>query len=348
MNVTGARPAAYYTGNRRFSLEEVGPREPGPGEVRVEVAFCGICGTDLHVYLGHMDARIGDHRVIGHEMSGTVDAVGGDVEGWDVGDRVVVRPLDPCGECPSCRRGHAHVCQRLLFLGLDTDGAFQRWWNVPAHTLHRVPDALPLELAALIEPTAVACHDVRRGGLAAGEDALVIGGGPIGMLVALVARGVGANVTVSEINEHRLAMAESLGFATVNPKEGDPAKALTAATGGKGMDVVFEVSGTQPGVDLMTAVAAVRGRIVMVAIHATKPEIDLFQFFWKEVELYGARVYEPEDYDGAIDFVAANAETVRSLVTSVRPLVELQGAFEELAGNPKAMKTLIRCSEETA
>lgn len=341
-------PAAYYTGNKHFSLESVEPSPPGADEVRIEVAYCGICGTDLHVYLGHMDARIGDHRVIGHEMSGTVESVGANVSDWSVGDRIVVRPLDACGECPSCKRGFKHVCQKLTFLGLDTDGAFQRYWNVPAHTLHAVPDALPLDLAALIEPTAVACHDIRRGRVTAGEDVLVIGGGPIGMLVALVAQGQGANVTVSEINEHRLAMASAFGFSTLNPKQGDPVAAIMQATGNKGSDVVFEVSGTQPGVDLMTAVTATRGRIVMVAIHATKPEIDLFQFFWKEIEMLGARVYEPEDYDEAIRFVTEHAESARQLITSVKPLPELQAAFEELAGNPESMKTLVRCSEQVS
>jgi len=348
MSATGAQPAVYYTGNQQFSLEQVEPIEPAAGQVRIEVAFCGICGTDLHVYLGHMDPRIGHHRVIGHEMSGTVEALGDGVSDWKPGDRIVVRPLDACGECPSCQRGLRHVCQKLTFLGLDTDGAFQRFWTVPAHTLHAVPDTLPLDLAALIEPAAVAAHDVRRGRVEAGEDVLVIGGGPIGMLVALVAQGAGANVTVSEVNEHRLAMADAFGFATLNPTQGDAAEAIMQATGGKGSDVVFEVSGTQPGVDLMTAVTATRGRIVMVAIHAVKPTVDLFQFFWKEIEMLGARVYEPEDYDAAIRFVAANTEAARRLVTSVKALPELQSAFEELAGNPRSMKTLIQCSGDMA
>ncbi len=339
-------PAAYYTGNKQFSLESVEPQEPGEGEVQIEVAFCGICGTDLHVYLGHMDARIGNHRVIGHEMSGTVTAVGHGVTTASFGDRIVVRPLDHCGECPSCQRGFQHVCQNLKFLGLDTDGAFQRYWNVPAHTLHSVPDGMPLDLAALIEPTAVACHDVRRGRVEAGEDVLVIGGGPIGMLVALVAQQAGANVTVSEVNPARLAMAADLGCATVDPRAENPVETIMSMTGGKGADVVFEVSGTKPGVDLMTAATATRGRIVMVAIHATQPEVDLFQFFWKEIEMLGARVYEPQDYDEAIRLVADGAIDARKLITSIKPLDDIQGAFDELADSSASMKTLIRCGAE--
>jgi len=336
--------AAFYTGNKQFSLETVESEPPGFGEIQIDVAYCGICGTDLHVYLGHMDQRIGNHRVIGHEMSGTVSALGKGVDGFAVGEPVVVRPLDACGECPSCQRGFPHVCQKLTFLGLDTNGAFQQQWSVPAHTVHKLPTTLSLEHAALIEPVAVAVHDVRRGRVVAGEDVLVIGGGPIGMLIAMVAQQAGANVTVSEINTHRLSMAKAMNINTVNPKDEDAAAALMASTGGKGVDVVFEVSGTQLGVDLMTAVTATRGRIVMVAIHADKPTVDLFQFFWKEIEMVGARVYESRDYEEAIRLVATEAIDSKRLITSVQPLPDIQSAFEELSGNPKAMKTLIRCN----
>ena len=338
--------AAFYTGDKTFSVERVDPVLPGPGEVQIDVSYCGICGTDLHVYLGHMDKRIGHHRVIGHEMSGVVAAVGEGVSGISPGERVVVRPLDHCGDCPACRRGHKHICQNLKFLGLDTNGAFQQQWTVPAHTLHKLPEGLSLRHAALIEPVAVACHDVKRGRVRAGEDVLVIGGGPIGMLIALVAKNAGANVTLSEINTHRIAIAEKLGVAAMNPKETDVAEAMAAATGGKGADVIFEVSGSQPGVDLMTAAAATRARIVMVAIHATKPQIDLFQFFWREIEMIGARVYEPEDYDEAIKIVASGAIDADTMITDIQGLEDIGAAFAELSGNPRAMKTLISCNPE--
>ena len=337
--------AAYYCGNKTFRVEQVADVPPGPGEVQIDIAFCGICGTDLHVYLGHMDARIGDHRVIGHEMSGRVAALGEGVSGFEVGEAVVVRPLDPCGDCPACDAGHPHICHNLKFLGLDTDGAFQQKWTIPAHTLHKLPTGLTLEHAALVEPLSVAAHDVRRARLAAGEDVLVIGGGPIGMLVALAARQVGANVTISEVNENRLALARDMGFTALNPMEVDVAEAVSEATGSKGADVVFEVSGTQPGVDLMTKAASTRGRICMVAIHAQKPQIDLFQFFWRELEMVGARVYEPADYDQAIAWLTGGIGAER-LITDVRALSEIGDAFQDLTQSPNSMKTLIRIGEE--
>ena len=339
--------AAYYCGDKTFRVEQVTPVPPAAGEVQIDIAYCGICGTDLHVYLGHMDARIGNHRVVGHEMSGRVAALGEGVTGFEIGEPVVVRPLDHCGDCPACDAGHKHVCQNLKFLGLDTDGAFQEKWSVPAHTLHKLPNGLALDHAALVEPLAVAAHDIRRARLVAGEDVLVIGGGPIGMLVALAARAKGANVTISEVNENRLALAREMGFAALNPRDQDVANAINDATGGKGADVVFEVSGTQPGVDLMTAAASVRGRICMVAIHATKPTIDLFQFFWRELEMIGARVYEPEDYDAAIQLLTGGVGAER-LITDIQSLHSIGDAFKALTENPNSMKTLIRVNEGAA
>lgn len=337
--------AAVYRGDKSFTVEEVEIAPPGEGEVQIDVAYCGICGTDLHIYLGHMDARVGFERTIGHEMSGVIAAVGAGVEGLSPGQHIVVRPLDHCGDCPACTAGHEHICHNLKFIGIDTDGAFQQKWNVPAHTIHVLPDDLDLSHAALIEPLAVAVHDVDRGKVRPGEDVLVIGGGPIGMLVAMAARDAGANVTVTEINENRLAFARKIGFATMNPKEVDVAKAIHEATGGKGADVVFEVSGSQPGVDLMTAAAATRGRIVMVAIHATKPQIDMFQFFWRELDLIGARVYRPEDYDKAMALLAKGVVDCDAFITDIQGLSDIQAAFKALTENPNAMKSMIRVSE---
>lgn len=338
--------AAFYRGDKSFSIDAVETRPPGAREVQIDVAYCGICGTDLHIYLGHMDPRVGFERTIGHEMSGVVSAVGEGVEGLSAGQRIVVRPLDHCGDCPACNAGHEHICHKLKFIGIDTDGAFQQKWNVPAHSVHVLPDELDLSHAALIEPLAVAVHDVRRGKVQPGEDVLVIGGGPIGMLIAMVARDAGANVTISEINENRLAFAEKIGFSTLNPKETDVAKTIHESTVGKGADVVFEVSGSQPGVDLMTAAAATRGRIVMVAIHATKPRIDMFQFFWRELDLIGARVYRPEDYDGAMALHAKGVADCDSFITDIQGLNDIQSAFETLTRNPNAMKSMIRISED--
>jgi 2-desacetyl-2-hydroxyethyl bacteriochlorophyllide A dehydrogenase len=279
-----------------------------------------------------MDHRVRVPQVIGHEMSGTVAEVGAGVE-FAVGERVVVRPLDARGETPA-DRGLSHISRNLKFLGIDTPGAFQSSWTVPAFTLHRLPAAVDLRLAALTEPLAVACHDVRRAELEPGETAVVLGGGPIGLLIALVARAAGATVVVSEVNPLRIAFARSLGFdADSVPRLGDA-----------GADVVFEVSGSPAAALAMTELAGLRGRIVVVAIHPDPPPIRLFDVFWKELELRGARVYEPEDYERAIELLASGALPLEQLITRVERLERLPAVFTELANGATDIKVLVDCS----
>jgi 2-desacetyl-2-hydroxyethyl bacteriochlorophyllide A dehydrogenase len=175
---------------------------------------------------------------------------------------------------------------------------------------------------------------------------LVIGGGPIGILIGMVARHKGGKVTISEVNDQRLSIAEELGFNTINPVEIDVGEHMYQTTGGKGADVVFEVSGTQAGVDGMTEAVSARGRIVMVAIHAEKPAIDLFKFFWREIELLGARVYTADDFEMAIDLLASGSIDSDSIITNVQNLDRVGETLADLSGNPSALKSLINVGGE--
>lgn len=333
--------SAFYEGNKTIGFGQCEPVTPGVEEVRIEVAYCGVCGTDLHIFQGHMDQRVRMPLVIGHEMSGIIAETGSAVSDWQVGDAVVVRPLEPCNDCPACRQGHSHICQNLNFIGIDSPGAFQGSWTVPAHTLHRLPTGISMDLAALIEPLSVACHDVRLGEVAVDETAVVIGGGPIGTLVALVCRHAGANVLLSEVNPFRLQFARDLGFDTVDPRKIDLVKTVEERTNGGGADIVFEVSGTQTGASVMTDLVRTRGRIVVVAIFADPPRLDLFRFFWRELKLCGVRVYEPEDYDKAIDIVAKGDLPLKQLISARKGLSDLQSVFEQIEAGGEFMKILI-------
>lgn len=334
--------AAYYQGNKTFTVESAEVIHPGPGEVRLNVAYVGICGTDIHIFHGAMDKRVKIPQIIGHEASATVAEVGEGVTGFAPGDPVVVRPLDNRGETPA-DRGNSHICRNLKFIGIDSPGAFQNSWVVPAFTLHKAPAGIDLKLAALAEPLAVACHDVRLGGTKAGELAVVIGGGPIGLLVALVAQAAGARVILSEVNEYRLEFARSLGIEAVHPGKVDLAKKCLDESGGSGADIVFEVSGAKQAAASMTDLLAIRGRIVIVAIYPQPVEINLFQFFWKELQMRGARVYEPEDYEKALSLVASGALPLEKLITGVAPLDRLPQTFHDLDSQANAVKVLIDC-----
>ena len=334
--------ATIYEGNKTFSVIEREIEQPEKGEVRIKVAYSGVCGTDVHIYHGMMDKRVKMPLTIGHEMSGTIDAIGEGVSGYAIGDKVVVRPLDDRGVKPS-DKGFNHICENLKFIGIDSPGSMQQYWNVPAFTLHKLKAETDLKLAALVEPLSVAVHDVRMSGLQAGETAVVLGGGPIGLLVAMVAKETGAQVIVSEVNEKRIAKAKELGLNAVNPTKLDLIEYVKKQTEGRRADVVFEVAGVQPALDVMTEVAGIRGRIVMVAIHGQKKEIDLFKFFWKELKLIGARVYEKEDYEKAITLVTANKLPFTQMITDVQPLSNIQKVFEGIDNNPDGMKVLMDC-----
>ena len=332
--------ALFYEGNHSFTLKTVETQPLKEGEVRLKMAYVGVCGTDVHIYHGKMDARVKPPQIIGHEVSGIIEAIGEGVTDWQIGDKVTVRPLNPGPEV-AADNGFRHIGQLLKFIGIDTSGGMQQYWNVPAFTLHRLPENLPLTLGAMIEPLAVACHDVRLGELKAGENAVVIGGGPIGLLIALVARRKGANVLISEVNVNRISFIESLGIQAINPLEKDIVKAVEEFTHGAMADVVFEVSGVQAGVSTMTQLPRVRGRIVMVAIHSEPKAVDLFRFFWRELKLIGARVYEPEDFEEAIALAASGTLPLEKMITQISPLAEAQEVFETIDKNPAGMKYLL-------
>jgi (R,R)-butanediol dehydrogenase/meso-butanediol dehydrogenase/diacetyl reductase len=335
--------AGHYVGGRSCVVEDVPVADPAAGEVQIDVAYTGLCGTDLHILHGNMDARMTLPAIIGHEMSGTVRRVGEDVTGWRAGDAVTVMPLRWCGTCPACRAGHSHICQNLDFVGIDSAGSLQEHWNVPASLLVRIPDGLALRDAALAEPAAVAVHDVRRAQLGVGERALVVGGGPIGTLVAIVARAAGAEVVVSEPDAFRRQLAGRLGIETVDPRGEDLATRIADWTGGAGADVVFEVSGSQPGVEAALESAAVRGRVVVVGIHPAPRQVSLHRVFWRELSLIGARVYQRRDFEAALGLLARGVIPAEEIISRVLSLDDLAAAFAALESGGQVMKVLLDC-----
>jgi (R,R)-butanediol dehydrogenase / meso-butanediol dehydrogenase / diacetyl reductase len=334
--------AAQYVGRNTITVTPVDVPEPSPGQVQIEVAYTGICGTDLHVLHGSMDARVTTPAVIGHEMSGRIAELGEGVTGWSIGDPVTVMPLEWCGVCPACTAGHHHICHRLNFIGIDSPGALQNRWNVDADVLVAVPPTVALAHAALVEPVAVAVHDVRRSQLAPGEHAVVLGGGPIGLLIATVAAASGARVAVVELDETRRELIAGLGFEVLDPRHEDTPAWVERWTDGKAADVVFEVSGAAAAVLSATDLAAVRGRIVIVAIHPTPREVNLQRVFWRELTLLGARVYERTDFERAVTLLAEGAIPADTLISRIEPLHRTPEAFAALAAGG-VMKVLVDC-----
>jgi 2-desacetyl-2-hydroxyethyl bacteriochlorophyllide A dehydrogenase len=336
-----------YRGARTLAIEERPEAEPGHGELGIAVAYTGICGTDLHIYHGDMDARVGADAVIGHEMSGRIARIGPGVTGWSVGQPVTVMPTRSCGACAACLRGHSHICHAMRFLGIDSPGAMQSRWNVPADLVLALPADLPLEHAALIEPTAVAVHDVRRANVAAGDQVVVVGGGPVGLLIAVVAQRGGARVMLVEPDGFRRRVAGELGVEAFDPAATDVVATVNERTEGAGADVAFEVSGSAGGVTTAVDVLTTRGRLVMVAIHPQQRPVNLHRFFWRELELFGARLYQRDDMTEAIRLIATGAVDAKRLISRVGPIDTVTDAFAALESGGSVMKVLIDWQEQT-
>jgi 2-desacetyl-2-hydroxyethyl bacteriochlorophyllide A dehydrogenase len=331
--------AAFYQGARNFTTGTAPVPEAGPDEALLRVRRVGICGTDLHIFQGHLDHRVPRGGVIGHEtFAEVVEAPAG--SGFRTGDRVVVEPLWFCGTCRACRLGASYICYRLKVLGVDLPGGMREYWNVPVARLLHVPDSLSDEHAALIEPLAIATHDVKRARVESGDAVLVFGGGPIGTLIAMVARHRGARVAVSEVNPFRVAMLGTLGLEAVGPDR-DLAKFVDDWTGGDGADVVFEVSGNPKAVRAMTDVVRVWGTVSLVAIHSEPMPVNLYQMFARELTMHGSRLYAREDWEEAIRLAATGAVAVGPLVSRTLPLAALQEGMEQALGGGPVMKVLI-------
>jgi (R,R)-butanediol dehydrogenase / meso-butanediol dehydrogenase / diacetyl reductase len=333
--------AVVYRGARTLEIESRVAEAPGRGQVAIDVAYTGICGTDLHIYHGDMDDRVGPPAVVGHEMSGRVAAVGEGVAGWGVGRAVTVMPTRSCDRCPACQRGRYHICHAMDFLGIDSPGAMQSTWNVPAELLFPLPATLSLDHAALVEPVAVAVHDVRRARVAAGDYVVVVGGGPVGVLIATLSHHRGARVLVVEPDPFRRAVARQIRLDAVDPQATDVASLVSKRTAGAGADIAFEVSGAAGGVNTAVDVLTTRGRLVMVAIHPQPRPVDLHRFFQRELELFGARLYQRDDFAEAIRLIDAGVIPAQQLISKILPADEVDAAFQALEAGGDVLKILL-------
>ncbi|WP_082100616.1 zinc-dependent alcohol dehydrogenase [Demequina maris] len=335
--MTQMMQAAVWTGTDTIDVRDIVRPEPAAGEVLVRVEHVGICGTDLAIMHGaHPRAQTG--LVPGHEIVGVVAAATAD--GPPVGARVVSEPLITCGECRACRTGSSHVCKNLGLFGIDAAGGLADYVALPAASLHVVPGHVPALQAVLVEPLAVAVHAVDMAGLSEGDTVAVFGGGPIGILVAMVARQAGARaVVIAEPNDWRRKVAADLGFVAVDGAEALRAE-LFDLTDGEGADVTFDAAGHPSITTSLTEVTRVLGRIVIVAVHKKPAEVDLRAVCFKEQSLVGVRVYTHADVQRAVELLAGDLD-LSTLPVASYPLSAVEDAFHAAADGGGALKVLV-------
>lgn len=328
---------------RELVVVERPDRTLTPGEVRIDVTFCGICGTDLH-----MRKVVRPGAVFGHEFAGTVREIGHEVTGWSAGDTVAVLPYTNCGQCPFCRVGNETQClnggHNGRVLGVHMPGGYADTAIVDSGSLYPLPDSMPPQHGAFTEPVAVSVRAAATvADLDPQEPVLVIGAGPIGVLTGVALRAQGSqNVVILERNPARAKIAENLGFNTVVDE--DPTSSLNVL-GARDPIAVIECAGSANATNAALKLLRRQGRLVLVGLPMKRSEIDIDTLIMKEIHVNGAAGYTRADFGRAIALLASGVIPVGSMVTGVVSLDNAEEAFNELsAAETTHMKILIQPS----
>jgi len=349
--------AARYYGARDVRVEDVDPQPCGPNDVRIEVAACGICGSDLHNYADGIGRPADEpHPVtgetlpitIGHEVGGTVVEVGADVEGPDVGTTVTVNPILWCGECRYCDAGRYHRCANRGFVGLSGGGGgFAEELVVSAEKAVPVPESVPAELAATVEPYTVALHAVNRSAFRTGDDVAVFGAGPIGLMTVQQLRAAGAgDIYVSEPRDARRERAADCGAdVALDPAEADPVERIHAATGG--VDVAYELAGVEGTVGQAIDATRAGGDVTVVSLFQDPVAIQPTAIVGRERTVTGTAAFQggpraAEEFSVTIRRFATGDLDPESLVTARLGLDRIDDGFRRLLDDDGDVKVLVR------
>jgi (R,R)-butanediol dehydrogenase/meso-butanediol dehydrogenase/diacetyl reductase len=336
--------AAVYHGKQDIRIEEVPePTPQSPTDVLLEVAFCGICGTDLHEYTaGPIVTPVEPHpltgatlpQVLGHEFSARVVEIGSDVRDVAVGDRVSVMPAIVCQRCRYCRRGLGHLCERFAATGLSSaTGGLSRYAVVQEYQVAKLPDSVSDRAGAMVEPAAVAAHGVDLARPTGGDIVLISGLGPVGALSALYASAIGAGtVILAEPNPNRAELARRLDVGPVlDPTADDFADAVREHTGGEPVDVAIECSGTTGGLAGCLAQVRRSGTVVQTGLHTRPATLDAMALSEKEVSLVGSWCFLLTDWPRIIRLIDAGKYDVLKVNTSTIELADVvTGGFDAL------------------
>ncbi len=334
--------AAIFDGvGRPLRVDDLRSPEPAADEVLLRIAACGICGSDLHITEDPVTFGVGQGTVLGHEFAGEVTLVGADVTDFRVGDRVAVAPMWGCGSCASCRKGEPAWCSRMRLIG----GGYAESAAVAARQCRRLPDDLPTVEGALAEPVAVGLHAVVRSGMKTGDKVLILGAGPIGLLVAFWARRMGASaIIVADLARHQESRAAAMGatgFAISGP---DLETDLQDMIGSK-PDIVFECVGKRGLIDFACRLVRVHGTVVGVGLCVGGDEWDPFAALSKEIQVVFAVFFTMAEFATAIDALGPGRFRPQTLITDRIDFDQVPVTFEALRRRTTQCKVLIKASQ---
>lgn len=339
--------ALVYTGPNQLEIQDWETPEPRQDEVKIKVCYCGICGSDVHGYMGKTGRRT-PPMVMGHEFSGIVSAVGKAVTGFQAGMPVTVEPLLFCGHCAACTEGHTNMCENKEFLGVfEKNGALMEYICVPQQYIIPLSASVPLEYGAAIEPLAVGYRGAKQAGDLNGKNVVIIGAGTIGLMALMFAlRQKPKCVIVSDLSEERLAIAASLGAETVNPEKENAQEVLQKTFGVDKADVTIEAVGNTATTKQSIALLKNGGTAVWIGNSAKLVETPMQEIVTRELQIQGTNVYTMEEFREIAEMLKADSLGLDKLISEICTLEEAPEYFERLAHHPGALiKVLVKVSE---
>lgn len=328
---------------KKITFREVPVPGPGPDQVLVKIKKIGVCGSDIHVYHGAHPYT--SYPVTqGHEVSGQIVELGEYVKDLQVGQRVTIEPQVFCGHCYPCLHGKYNLCEKLKVMGFQTAGAASEYFAVDAYKVTPLPECMTYSEGAMIEPLAVTVHAAKRFPDLKGAKVVVLGCGPIGILLIQSLKSLGAaQVFATDISDTRLALAKDLGADfTVNTTKEDYAAALLDAFGPDKSDVIYECAGTDTTMEQAIQNARKGSTIILVAVFGRRANVDLAKLNDSELDLNTSMMYRHEDYMDAIQFVREGKIQLKPLQSARFAFEDYQKAYEYIDANREAtMKVLI-------
>jgi L-iditol 2-dehydrogenase len=324
-------------------LRQVDPPEPSPTDVIISVQAVGICGSDVHGFMGTTGRRK-PPIVMGHEFSGVITATGEQIAAYKVGDRVVGQPLLPCGQCDNCRVGLWNICFNRSGLGMNLNGAYAEAVRVPQQMLYPLPAEMGWEQGAMVEPLAVAMHAVNLTPLKLMDTLVIIGAGTIGLLTLLAARLKGAGkIIVTDLSPHRLEMAQRLGAeVTVNVAQQNPTTVIQGYTNGLGADAVIEAVGVTAAVKQSLEAVHTGGHITWIGNSQPDVALNMQQVVTRELTIRGAYGFNKE-FGQAIEAIRTGKIDITPLIEKIAPLDDGPQIFQDLAGgNLEVVKVILK------
>lgn len=341
------------TAPRQIEFREVPIPEITPEQVLVKIQKIGVCGSDIHVYHGkHPFTKYPVTQ--GHEVSGEIVGVGSAVTGGSngerltVGQKVTIQPQVVCGKCHPCRHGKYNLCEELKVMGFQTTGTASHYFAVDAGKVTPLPEDMSFDEGAMIEPLAVAVHAIRRAGDVSGMDIAVLGAGPIGILVAQVAKGLGArSVLITDVSDVRLAKAKECGIDfCVNTREVNFGDALIESFGPDKADVIYDCAGNDITMGQAIQYARKGSTIILVAVFAGMAKVDLAVLNDHELDLNTTMMYRNEDYVEAIRLVNEGKVQLKPLISKHFAFRDYLAAYQYIDANRETtMKVIINVQE---